>query len=668
MKKEAARRYQELLREVRRHDHLYYVEARPEISDAAYDRLYRELQDLEKSHPDLADENSPTKKVGGTPLASFRTLRHAVPMQSLNNTYSEGELQEFLDRVAKNLHGQAADFAIEPKVDGVAVSVRYEHGRLTQGLTRGDGEKGDDITENLKTIRNLPLSVDGLPKVIEFRGEVYLPEPAFAALNRAREKAGEPLFANPRNAAAGTLKLLDSREVAKRPLAVVFYGLGEVVGAKAGSQDELHRQIGKWGLPGHSWFRHVEGADGVRKSIRDLDKDRAKFPFATDGAVIKVNRFDQQRVLGSTDKAPRWAIAYKYAPEQAETRLHAITFQVGRTGVITPVAELDPVQLSGTTVSRATLHNFEEIARKDIRVGDWVTVEKAGEIIPAVLSVNLKRRPKDAGPIRPPARCPVCGGPLRKEEVFLRCTAPDCVGQLKRRLQHFAHRGAMDIEGMGEVMVAQLIDAGLVQHLDQIYGLTEEQLAGLERMGEKSAANLVAGIAASKRRPLGRLIFALGIPQVGAVSAEALARHFGSMEKLEKAGAEDLVRVKDVGKKMAEEVAAFFREASTRRLLESLRKAGCNFTALPGELAVHGGPFSGKKFVITGTLSAPREEFTRRIQSLGGSVAGTVSAKTDYLLAGEEAGSKLAKAKGLGVRVLSEAEFERLAGPDSPAR
>jgi DNA ligase (NAD+) len=657
-----AQRYAKLIDEVRRHDRLYYVEARPEISDAAYDRLYRELQDFEKAHPDLVDENSPTKKVGGAPLDSFRTLRHAVPMQSLNNTYSEEELGEFLERVAKNLHGQSAEFAVEPKVDGVAVSVRYENGRLVQGLTRGDGEKGDDITENLKTIRNLPLSVEGLPKVIEFRGEVYLPEPAFASLNRAREKAGEPLFANPRNAAAGTLKLLDSREVARRPLAVVFYGLGEVVGAKTESQVELHRQIGKWGLPGHSWFRHVKGAEGVLESVRELDKDRANFPFATDGAVIKVSRFDQQRVLGSTDKAPRWAIAYKYAPEQAETRLHAITFQVGRTGVITPVAELDPVQLSGTTVSRATLHNFEEIARKDIRVGDLVTVEKAGEIIPAVISVNLKKRPKDSKPIHPPKQCPVCGGPLRKEEVFLRCTSRDCVGQLKRRLQHFAHRGAMDIEGMGEAMVSQLIDAGLIQHLEQIYDLTAGPLADLERMGEKSAANLIEGIEASKQRPLWRLIFGLGIPQVGAVLAEALARHFQSLEKLEKAEVEDLVQVKDVGQKVAEEIVSFFREASTRRLIHGLKKAGCNFHALPEELTVRGGVFSGKKFVITGTLSAPREDFTRRIQSLGGSVSGSVSAKTDYLLAGEEAGSKLDKAKALGVRILTEKEFEKLAG------
>jgi len=657
-----AQRYAHLLEEIRRHDRLYYVEAQPEISDTAYDRLYRELVDFEKAHPDLIHENSPTRKVGGAPLDSFRTVAHAVPMQSLNNTYSEEELGEFLARVEKNLHGQAAEFAIEPKVDGVAVSVRYENGRLAQGLTRGDGEKGDDITENLKTIRTLPLSVSGLPTVMEFRGEVYLPQAAFDSMNRARETQGEALFANPRNAAAGTLKLLDSRQVAQRPLAVVFYGLGETSGSKITNQVDLHRQILAWGLPGHSWFRHVQGTQGVLQAVRELDQARAKFPFATDGAVIKVNRFDQQKVLGSTDKAPRWAIAYKYAPEQAETRLHAVTFQVGRTGVITPVAELEPVQLSGTTVSRATLHNFEEIARKDIRVGDWVTVEKAGEIIPAVISVNLKKRPKNSKPIPIPTQCPVCQGPLTKEEVFLRCDSRDCVGQLKRRLQHFAHRGALDIEGMGEVMVGQLIDAGLVQHLEQIYDLGQPELEKLERMGEKSATNLLEGIAASKKRTLGRLIFALGIPQVGSVLSEALARHFRSMDALSKAGLADLIQVKDVGGKVAEEISSFFKEPSTRRLLQALKKAGLNLHALPEELEIRGGVFLGKKFVITGTLSQPRDEFVRRIQSLGGSVAGSVSAKTDFVLAGEEAGSKLDKARSLGVRVISEKEFEKLVG------
>jgi len=657
-------RYARLLQEVRRHDHLYYVEARPEISDAAYDRLYRELLDLETSHPKLADENSPTRKVGGAPLDSFRTVAHAVRMQSLNNTYSEEELQEFLDRVEKNLHGQTAEFAVEPKVDGLAVSLRYENGRLTQGLTRGDGERGDDITENLKTIRNLPLSVPRLPPRIEFRGEVYLPEPAFAALNQSREKKGEPLFANPRNAAAGTLKLLDSREVAKRPLAVVLYGLGEAPNLTLETQEKLHRQILAWGLPGHEWFRHVRGTEEVLRAIRELNQARTQFSFATDGAVIKVNRFDQQKILGQTDKAPRWAIAYKYPPEQSETRLLDVTFQVGRTGVITPVAELAPVLLSGSTVSRATLHNFEEIARKDIRVGDLVRVEKAGEVIPAVISVNLSQRPAQSKPIRPPRHCPVCQGPLIKEDVFLRCTSRDCVGQLKRRLQHFAHRGAMDIEGLGEVMAAQLVAAGLLQHLDQIYDLTDEKLTALERMGEKSAANLLAGIDASRRRPLWRLIFALGIPQVGAVLSETLARHFRSIDRLAEASLAELTQVNDVGPKVAEEIVAFFHEPSTRRLLTALKKAGLNFTALPDELAERGGVFSGKKFVITGTLSAPREDFIRKIQSLGGSVAGSVSPKTDYLLAGEDAGSKLEKARSLKVQILSEKEFEKLVGQE----
>ena len=657
-----AQRYARLLQEVRRHDHLYYVQAQPEISDTAYDRLYRELLDLETTHPKLADENSPTRKVGGAPLDSFRTVAHAVRMQSLNNTYSEQELSDFLDRVEKNLHGQESEFVIEPKIDGVAVSLRYENGRLTQGLTRGDGERGDDITENLKTIRTLPLSVPKLPPKIEFRGEVYLPEAAFAALNQSRQKKGEPLFANPRNAAAGTCKLLDSREVSKRPLAIVLYGLGEVAGPTLKTQLELHRQILAWGLPGHEWFRHVRTPAEVLHAVRELDQARTQFPFATDGAVIKVNRLDQQKILGQTDKAPRWAIAYKYAPEQSETRLLNVTFQVGRTGVITPVAELEPVLLSGSTVARATLHNFEEIARKDIRVGDLVRVEKAGEVIPAVISVNLAQRPPQSKPIRPPKTCPVCQGPLEKEDVFLRCTSRDCIGQLKRRLQHFAHRGAMDIEGLGEVMATQLVDAGLIQHLDHIYDLTEEKLTALERMGEKSATNLLAGIDASRRRPLWRLIFGLGIPQVGAVLSETLARHFRSLDRLSRASLADLTQANDVGPKVAEEIVAFFQEASTRRLLTSLQKAGLNFSALPEELEERGGIFSGKKFVITGTLSLPREDWIRQIQSLGGSVVGSVSAKTDFVLAGEEAGSKLEKARALGVRVISEKEFEKLVG------
>ena len=445
-------------------------------------------------------------------------------------------------------------------------------------------------------------------------------------------------------------------------MAIVLYGLGEVAGPTLKTQLELHRQILAWGLPGHEWFRHVRTPAEVLHAVRELDQARTKFPFATDGAVIKVNRLDQQKILGQTDKAPRWAIAYKYAPEQSETRLLNVTFQVGRTGVITPVAELEPVLLSGSTVARATLHNFEEIARKDIRVGDLVRVEKAGEVIPAVISVNLAQRPPQSKPIRPPKTCPVCQGPLEKEDVFLRCTSRDCIGQLKRRLQHFAHRGAMDIEGLGEVMATQLVDAGLIQHLDHIYDLTEEKLTALERMGEKSATNLLAGIDASRRRPLWRLIFGLGIPQVGAVLSETLARHFRSLDRLSRASLADLTQANDVGPKVAEEIVAFFQEASTRRLLTSLQKAGLNFSALPEELEERGGIFSGKKFVITGTLSLPREDWIRQIQSLGGSVVGSVSAKTDFVLAGEEAGSKLEKARALGVRVISEKEFEKLVG------
>ena len=532
----------------------------------------------------------------GRPADGFPTMAHLEPMLSLENAYTPDELMEFDGRLRRAL-GHLADgplpYVAELKIDGLSIALTYEDGRLLRGVTRGDGTLGEVVTTNVRTIRAIPLRLRkaGLPwpARMEIRGEVYFPRDAFAAMNVARESAGEPVFANPRNAAAGTLKLLDSREVAKRPLAICLYGLGEAVGLTLTTQVALHRQILDWGLPGHDWFRHVRTSAEVLRAVRELDQARTKFSFATDGAVIKVNRFDQQKILGQTDKAPRWAIAYKYAPEQSETRLLQVTFQVGRTGVITPVAELEPVLLSGSTVSRATLHNFEEIARKDIRVGDLVRVEKAGEVIPAVISVNLSQRPAQSKPIRPPRACPVCQGPLEKEDVFLRCPSRDCIGQLKRRLQHFAHRGAMDIEGLGEVMATQLVDAGLIQHLDQIYELTQEKLTSLERMGEKSTANLMAGIEASRRRPLWRLIFGLGIPQVGAVLSETLARHFRSLDRLAQASAAELTQANDVGPKVAEEIVAFFREPSTQRLLTALSKAGLNHQALPEELEERGG-------------------------------------------------------------------------------
>jgi DNA ligase (NAD+) len=657
-------RYRRLVEEIRRHDLAYYVEAAPAISDAEYDRLYRELKDLEAAHPDWVDPDSPTQKVGhATPLGAFAKVTHRVPMKSLDNTYSPEELHEFLRRVAKALGSEENTFVMEPKIDGVAVSIRYENGRLVQGATRGDGVTGDDITENLKTLRQLPTRLKGakLPEVLEVRGEVFMSNSGFAQMNKRREEAGEPLFANPRNATAGTLKLLDSKIVARRPLAIVLYGPGEVRGLAVEAQHEWLERLGEFGLPVPEWWKICGTEEEVFQALEELDRMRHGFAYATDGAVLKLDRLRLREELGFTSKAPRWAIAYKFAPEQAESVLRAVSFQVGRTGVITPVASLTPVPLSGTTVSRATLHNFQEMARKDIRVGDTVVVEKAGEIIPAVVRVVLEKRPPGAGPVEPPQSCPSCGGEVAWDDVFLRCVNPGCGEQLKRRLAHFAHRGAMDIEGLGEAMVEQLVEKCGVKRIDDIYHLEAPQLLALERMGEKSVANLLQGIEASKTRPLWRLIFGLGILHVGEGVARKLDRSFKSLDRLAAASREELLEVPDVGEVVADSVLHFFQSEEGRRLWGALRELGLGAGPEQGEEPPASRVFQGLKFVITGTLSRPREEIAERIRLLGGDVAGSVSKKTDYLLAGEEAGSKLAKAQSLGVKVLDEAAFERLA-------
>lgn len=656
-------RYRRLVEEIRRHDLAYYVEAAPAISDAEYDRLYRELKELEAAHPDWVDPDSPTQKVGhATPLGAFAKVTHRVPMKSLDNTYSPEELHEFLRRVAKALGSEENTFVMEPKIDGVAVNIRYENGRLVQGATRGDGVTGDDITENLKTLRQLPARLKGAkpPEVLEVRGEVFMSNSGFAQMNKRREEAGEPLFANPRNATAGTLKLLDSKIVARRPLAIVLYGPGEVRGLAVQTQHEWLERLGEFGLPVPEWWKTCGTEAAVFQALEELDRMRRGFAYATDGAVLKLDRLRLREELGFTSKAPRWAIAYKFAPEQAESILRAVSFQVGRTGVITPVASLTPVPLSGTTVSRATLHNFQEMARKDIRVGDTVVVEKAGEIIPAVVRVVLEKRPPEARPVEPPGSCPSCGGEVAWDDVFLRCVNPGCGEQLKRRLVHFAHRGAMDIEGLGEAMVEQLVEKCGVKRIDDIYHLQAPQLLALERMGEKSVANLLQGIEASKVRPLWRLIFGLGILHVGEGVARKLERSFKSLDRLAAATREELLDVPDVGEVVADSVMHFFQSEEGRRLCGALRELGLG-RGPDQEESPASRVFQGLKFVITGTLSRPREEIADRIRLLGGDVAGSVSKKTDYLLAGEEAGSKLAKAQSLGVKVLDEAAFERLA-------
>jgi DNA ligase (NAD+) len=530
-----------------------------------------------------------------------------------------------------------------------------------QGLTRGDGQKGDDITENLRTIRNLPLEIKNHAPVLEVRGEVYFPDAAFAKLNKQQEAAGKPLYANPRNTAAGTLKQLDSKLVAKRPLMIVLYGPGELRGVECASQQEWLELIHKAGLPvpEKTWFARTK-AD-LLKAVEEMDTARKKFAYATDGAVVKLNEWRLRNALGATSKAPRWAIAFKYSAEKAVTTLEGVTFQVGRTGVITPVAELKPVLLAGSTVARATLHNFEEIKRKDIRIGDHVNIEKAGEVIPAVLGVVLEARTSKVRPIEPPKKCPACETELGWDGIFLRCPNPSCPAQTQRRIQHFAQRGAMDIDGMGESLVEQLVDAKLVKDPADLYQLTLEQLSNLERMAEKSAQNVLIGIETSKKADLWRLIFGLGILHVGAGAARALATHFGTLDAIAKATEEQLYEVRDIGEVMAKSILTWFASKENQRLVERLRKADINLKAQQTTEQVKAEKIAGKTFVITGTLSEPREDITERIIAWGGKVSGSVSKKTDYVVAGENAGSKLDDAQRLGITVINEQQLAKLA-------
>ncbi len=672
---QARARHQELSEEVRRHDHAYYVLARPTISDQEYDRLYRQLVELETQWPALATPDSPTQRVGGEPLKSFQSVKHLAPMFSLDNTYSQAELGAFLTRVQRWLPGETLEWVVEPKIDGVAVNLRYEDGALTLGATRGDGITGDDITANLKTIRSIPSRLRrdaGLPRpaLLEIRGEVYLPRAGFERLNAERQQAGEERFANPRNAAAGSLKQLDPRVVAQRPLEAVFYGIGETRGGPPIPSEtgmlELLQALG-FRIPERAWRGGTAGE--ILEAIGELDQLRRGFAYGTDGAVVKLNSFAQRERAGFTAKAPRWAIAYKYAAEQAETKLKAITVQVGRTGALTPVAELEPVPLAGSTIARATLHNEDYIRKKDIRVGDTVTLEKAGEVIPAVVDVVLTRRTGQETPFRFPRACPECGTPATRDEgetdeeggAIWRCGNPDCPARARGRLEHWCSRGAMDIEGGGEVLTRQLVRAGLAREVADLYTLTLAEVAGLERMGEKSARNFLAGLEASKRRELWRLLFGLGIPHVGAGVAKALARAFPDLDAVFAAGADQLTRCEEVGEIIARSIVQWQGDPRHRRVLERLRAAGLNFRSSLYQAAAPAGAAAGKSFVLTGTLPhLKRDEAAARIEAAGGRVSGSVSKRTDYVVAGEEAGAKLEKARQLGVAILDEAELLKL--------
>jgi DNA ligase (NAD+) len=672
---QAKQRHSELSEIIRGHDHAYYVLAQPSISDQEYDRLYRELVDLEQNFPDLCTPDSPTQRVGGAPLKAFKPVQHLKPMMSLDNTYSQEEVREFVARINRLLPHEKLEWVVEPKVDGVAINLRYEQGNFTVGATRGDGTTGDDITVNLRTIRSLPLRLKkpvhgGIPSVFEARGEVYLTKPGFQKINAERAAAGEDLFAHPRNAAAGSLKQLDPRIVARRPLDFIVYGMGTVEGAyKPQTQDEMLDWLKSLGFrgPEKTWF--CTSVDELLAALDELDKIRRNFGYETDGAVIKLNSFAQRERAGFTSKAPRWAMAYKYAAEQAETKLKAITIQVGRTGALTPVAELEPVLLAGTVVKRATLHNEDELRRKDIRVGDTVTIEKAGEIIPAVVGVVLTKRTGNEAIFHFPKECPECHSPVSRtsgagEAVAWRCTNWDCPAQVRGRIEHWCARGAMDIEGGGEVLVNQLVKSGLVRDVADLYKLTLDQVAGLERMGEKSAQNFLDGVESSKSRDLWRLIFGLGILHVGAGVAKSLGRQFANLDDLQRASREDLNAVEDIGDVIAQSLHDWFQNERNRQLIERLRQAGLNFQSQSYQTkTATSGIFADKTFVLTGTLpTLKREEASAKIEALGGKVSSSVSKKTDYVLAGEDAGSKLEKAKALGVKVMGEAEFLRMCG------
>lgn len=669
-------RIDRLRKELNRHNYLYYVEARPEIPDREYDRFYDELKQLEEQYPALIVPDSPTRRVGGEPLRQFKSVQHLKPMMSLENTYSFDEIREFDGRVRKLLPDEPIAYVLEPKVDGCSISLRYEHGRLVLGCTRGDGTTGDDITENIRTIRAIPLRISEsvfIPAFIEIRGEAYMPVEGFRKLNADRVAAGEEPFANPRNATAGSLKQLDSRTVAKRPLAAVFYGISALEGMPfPATQEQVLELLKTLGFPTPARCWICQDIEEVIRRSRELEELEASLAYGIDGAVIKVNDLSQWPRLGATAKAPRFAIAYKYSHEQAQTLLRAITIQVGRTGTLTPVAELEPVLLAGSTIARATLHNEEEIRRKDIRIGDTVVIEKAGEVIPAVISVNRGNRPAQSKPFDLLAhlsgRCPACGGPISRDPEFVawRCDNMACSAQIKRTIEHYAGRQGMDIEGLGEVLVNQLVDQHLVRDVSDLYALTVEQVAGLERMAEKSATNVILAIAESRGRDLWRLVYSLGIRHVGAGAARKLASHFQMLDALMTATMDELQRVPDVGPVMGASLVDFFANARNREVLAKLKAAGVNVANLAGPPDTAGGPFLGKTVVITGSLQRlSRESAQEQLRKRGAKVTDSVSKKTHYLIVGEEAGSKLVKARTLGVTILSEAEFEALLGSDS---
>jgi DNA ligase (NAD+) len=665
--KSAAAKVRELRTQLEHHNYRYHVLDDPEVSDAEYDRLMRELKALEEQYPDLVTPDSPTQRVGATPVSELQEVVHSRPMLSLDNGFEDEDIVAFDRRVRERLENvEQVEYSAEPKLDGLAISFRYESGRLVQAATRGDGLRGEDVTHNVRTIKAVPTVLRGTPpKLLEVRGEVFMLIAGFKAMNQRALERGERTFVNPRNAAAGSIRQLDPRTAADKPFDVFFYGIGETDGWKLPAKhSEALEQLREWGLKISPLLKIVQGAEGCLQYYRDIGAKRASLPYEIDGVVYKVNRFVQQRDLGFVARAPRWAIAHKFPAHEENTIVRGVEFQVGRTGALTPVARMDPVFVGGVTVSNATLHNMDEVRRKDVRIGDTVVIRRAGDVIPEVVKVILERRPKGAREVELPSKCPVCGSAVEREEgeAVARCTGGlYCPAQRKEALRHFASRHALDIDGLGTKLIDQLVEGGVVNNPADLYELTAERLAELDRMGEKSAENLVKALEQSKQKAtLPRFLYALGIRDVGEATAAALANHFGSIKELQGATEEQIQEVPDVGPVVAAHVYKFFQEKHNRDVLAALSKH-IQLKAQARKAASGEGPLAGKTFVLTGSLdSMSRDQASERIVELGGKVAGSVSKKTSYVVAGAEAGSKLAKAQELGVVVLDEKAFLEL--------
>jgi DNA ligase (NAD+) len=679
-------RIDDLRAQLRRANHLYYVEARPTISDREYDRLMQELIELEKEHPELITPDSPSQRVGGEVQTQLEPVAHRVPMMSIDNTYSEAEVRAFDERVRKALDGEPVAYVLEPKIDGTSISLRYENHHLVLAATRGRGNVGDDVTVNARTIRSVPLLLhkDGAkispPPLLEVRGEVYMDNEDFQRVNKEIELEGEEPYANPRNLTAGTLRRLDPKIVAKRRLRFLAHGLGEVEPMPAHSYWEWTQLLREWGIPLPREVWRVESIDQAIECIHEFEKIRPKLPYMTDGMVMKVDAFAQRDRLGATSKAPRWVIAYKYETEQQPTVLNDVRWQVGKGGNLTPVADLDPVFISGVTVTHATLHNLDQIRRLDLHLGDTVVIERAGEVIPYVVEVVTEKRPKHAKPIEPPEKCPVCGTKTEREEgtPYIRCVNPACPAQLKERLRWFCGRSQMDIDGLGEKLIDQLVDKGLLKTFADLYRLTPESIATLSSeaeqngklvkrtVGQKVAQKIVDNAAKSRHQPLDRLLAGLGIRHVGNRVAHVLATHFGSLDALAEASQEELSAVNEIGPAIADSVHDFFTNDAGRRTLSQLKSVGIDPKMKVVRRDSANLPLSGKSVVVTGTLDKfDRKQIEDFILKLGGKASGSVSKKTSFVVAGESAGSKLDKAKSLGVEVIDETEFIRRYGSDS---